>query len=130
MPAAGKGALMVQLHHPRGGQNFFTDDGGLGTISDLLDLLRQDWWDDAACRGSDPDLFWPSRGGPEDVRAEAKAVCATCTVQPTCLEEHLWEKGGIWGGTGPRERMKERKRREREGIPMKMPTYGLDGVRQ
>jgi WhiB family redox-sensing transcriptional regulator len=46
------------------------------------------WHEQAACRGLDPDLFFPERG--DDARA-ARAVCATCPLDSRigCLNEAL-----------------------------------------
>ena len=62
------------------------------------------WQDKAACKGLDPELFFPPRG----VNAtEAKAVCASCPVQTDCalyaLEHN--EREGIWGGLAREERL-------------------------
>lgn len=66
------------------------------------------WTDLAACRGEDPELFYPvSTTGPALVQvAEAKQVCAGCPVTDDCLNWALraGEPAGIWGGTTPEER--------------------------
>lgn len=66
------------------------------------------WTTYAACRGTDPELFYPvSTAGPalEQV-GRAKAICARCTVQSDCLSWALraGEPEGVWGGTTPEER--------------------------
>lgn len=70
-----------------------------------LALSRPDleWQADAACRGADPDLFFPERG--ESTR-EAKEICGICPVRRVCLEHALahGERHGIWGATSERER--------------------------
>jgi WhiB family transcriptional regulator, redox-sensing transcriptional regulator len=69
------------------------------------------WWQDHAnCLGLDADLFFPERG---ESCAEAKAVCAGCSVRRECLEYALAnnEQFGIWGGTSYRERRAIRRRR-------------------
>ena len=61
------------------------------------------WRQRGACRGLDPDIFYPL----EDADAgPAKAVCTGCSVRDTCLEFALdtREGEGIWGGTTARER--------------------------
>jgi WhiB family redox-sensing transcriptional regulator len=62
----------------------------------------------AACRGVDPELFYPvSAAGPAVTQvAEAKAVCARCLARADCLAWALraGEPDGIWGGTTPDER--------------------------
>ena len=61
------------------------------------------WRQRGACRGLDPDVFYPPS---DEEAAEAKAICATCTVREPCLEFALTtrEAEGIWGGTTSRER--------------------------
>lgn len=73
---------------------------------------RPDWMLAAACRGLDPELFFPPRGAPTD---HAKAVCARCTVTAECLEYSLdgGEHHGIWGGKSERERRSIRRVRVR-----------------
>lgn len=61
------------------------------------------WRQRAACRGVDPDIFFPV----SDEEAEgAKAVCAGCSVREACLEYALVnrEHDGVWGGATERER--------------------------
>jgi WhiB family redox-sensing transcriptional regulator len=71
---------------------------------------RAGWMADAACRGMNPDLFFPERGGST---AEAKAVCAGCPVRVECLDYAItnFEKLGLWGGTSERQRRAMRRRR-------------------
>ena len=61
------------------------------------------WRKRAACRGIDPEVFYPVSD--EDAE-EAKAVCALCPVRQSCLEFGLAnrEREGVWGGTTERER--------------------------
>lgn len=70
------------------------------------------WHEAAACRGINPDLFFPQRGAST---REAKEVCRGCVVRGECLEYALTpptEKFGIWGGTSERERRALRRRRD------------------
>lgn len=67
-----------------------------------------DWRDRAACRGEDPELFFPvGTSGPalEQIEA-AKAVCHRCPVAAECLSWALknGEAAGIWGGKTTEER--------------------------
>lgn len=57
-----------------------------------------------ACRGLDPEIFYPATEE-EDIR-RAKVVCDTCVVQQQCLEFALAnrESEGIWGGATEKER--------------------------
>ncbi|MDQ3680942.1 MAG: WhiB family transcriptional regulator [Actinomycetota bacterium] len=61
------------------------------------------WRQRAACRGVDPDIFYPVAD--EDAEP-AKAICDQCTVRQACLEYALAnrERDGIWGGATERER--------------------------
>lgn len=88
-------------------------------MSDVFDLLvRPDWMEHAACRGIDPNLFFPTRpegaGTGGEVEA-AKKVCAGCPVREECLEYALdnGEKFGIFGGKSERERRRLRRGRGR-----------------
>lgn len=61
------------------------------------------WADHGACRGLDPDLFFPEKAGAE-IRF-AQAVCARCPVIAECREWGiLHEIHGIWGGLTQNER--------------------------
>lgn len=70
--------------------------------------MSDDWREQAACLGCDPDLFFPQRYDVGNVNA-AKAVCFGCPVRSECLDEYLWEDQGIFGGTSAKERRKLRK---------------------
>jgi WhiB family transcriptional regulator, redox-sensing transcriptional regulator len=65
------------------------------------------WMPRGACRGEDPELFFPViAAGPalEQVFA-AKAVCFRCAVRAPCLSYTLATgQAGIWGGTTQEER--------------------------
>ncbi len=65
--------------------------------------LNQSWRQRAACRGLDPEIFYPAAEEDSEV---AKAICAECPVREACLEYALTsrEHEGIWGGTTARER--------------------------
>ena len=73
-----------------------------------LTIERDDWRDDAACRDTDPDLFFPvgTTGPAIEQIANAKAVCQACDAQTACLEYALVtnQDSGIWGGTSEEER--------------------------
>jgi len=78
----------------------------------LATEARPAWHQHGACRGADPNLFFPERG--ESVK-EAKAVCARCPVRAECLDYAMenHEVVGIWGGLSARERRQlSRTRRE------------------
>lgn len=79
-----------------------------------------EWHEHAACRGCDPDIFFPEQlraGRPRDDSAdEAKAICAVCPVQNLCLDYALVltnaeDPYGIWGGMTAKERRTLRRHR-------------------
>ena len=78
-----------------------------------LTLASDEWRRTAACRDTDPDLFFPvGTTGPAIEQIEnAKAVCQACDAQGLCLEYALAtnQDSGIWGGTSEEERRKLRK---------------------
>jgi WhiB family redox-sensing transcriptional regulator len=71
-------------------------------------------WPDAACKGSDPDLFFPPPGrGASKQSATAKQVCSSCPARTACLSWALADNvHGIWGGTTEEER-RVRRRQQR-----------------
>ena len=73
------------------------------------------WQKDALCAQTDPELFFPERGGVRFVR-KAKSICGDCTVRDECLEYALAndERFGVWGGKSERERHRMRKQRDLE----------------
>lgn len=67
------------------------------------------WQTDALCAQTDPEAFFPEKGGST---RDAKRICTGCEVKAQCLEYALAndERFGIWGGLSERERRKLRKR--------------------
>ncbi|WP_276529566.1 WhiB family transcriptional regulator [Nanchangia anserum] len=61
------------------------------------------WQDQALCAQTDPEAFFPEKGGST---REAKQVCQLCRVRDDCLRYALEndERFGIWGGLSERER--------------------------
>lgn len=72
------------------------DDGLLG------------WQERALCAQTDPEAFFPEKGGST---REAKLVCMRCDVRSECLDYALQhdERFGIWGGLSERERRRLRR---------------------
>lgn len=79
------------------GESWGADEGVLG------------WQDRALCTQTDPEAFFPEKGGST---REAKRVCTSCEVRTDCLEYALEhdERFGIWGGLSERERRKLKRR--------------------
>ena len=76
----------------------------------LPPLTTDQWQDRALCAQTDPEAFFPEKGGST---REAKKICLGCEVRNECLEYALAhdERFGIWGGLSERER-----RRLKRGI--------------
>jgi WhiB family redox-sensing transcriptional regulator len=83
---------------------------GIGNPFDFA-IVGQPWVDQALCAQTDPESFFPEKGGST---REAKRVCLTCDVRAECLEYALDydERFGIWGGLSERERRKLHKARD------------------
>ena len=82
----------------------------LGVLAELFDdTEEQEWQERALCAQTDPEAFFPEKGGST---REAKRICQGCEVRAECLEYALAhdERFGIWGGMSERERRKLKKR--------------------
>lgn len=83
----------------------------LGVLVHLFDTAEdeQEWQERALCAQTDPEAFFPEKGGST---REAKRICQGCEVRSECLEYALGhdERFGIWGGLSERERRKLKKR--------------------
>jgi len=77
----------------------------------LTGLTPEDpgWQELALCAQTDPEAFFPEKGGST---REAKRVCQSCEVRQECLEYALAndERFGIWGGLSERERRRLKRR--------------------
>lgn len=86
-------------------------------LASSLALAHADyaWRDEALCRDTDPDLFFPvGTTGQALVQIErAKRVCGECPVRMDCLDFALAtnQDAGIWGGTSEDERRLLRRQR-------------------
>jgi WhiB family redox-sensing transcriptional regulator len=74
----------------------------------------------AACRGTNTNLFFPTRGDNRTLR-DSKKICASCPVRQQCLHQALLdgEKFGVFGGTS--ERQRRRLRLQTNAQPQKVP---------
>lgn len=73
------------------------------SLDELFGAVEQEWQDQALCAQTDPEAFFPEKGGST---REAKRICQACGVRDECLEYALEhdERFGIWGGLSDRER--------------------------
>lgn len=72
------------------------------------------WVVDAACRGTDPDIFFPEAGKDFLKKFDkAQQICSICPVQADCLEYALDNNlhEGIWGGLSGNQRIAIKRRR-------------------
>lgn len=86
----------------------------LTLVAPPLTPTSTEWQEVAACRDSDPGLFFPvgSTGKALDQIATAVAICGTCAVQPTCLQYALEsnQESGVWGGLAEDDRRQLRRK--------------------
>ena len=95
--------------------NWFVDPVRLGVPgvrrvdTSVVDDSQLSWQTDSLCAQTDPEAFFPEKGGST---RDAKKICTSCEVRNQCLEYALAndERFGIWGGLSERERRKLRKR--------------------
>lgn len=91
--------------------NWFIDVLRLGVSGANADGAEDPlaWQGDALCAQTDPEAFFPEKGGST---RDAKRICAQCNVKSECLEYALKndERFGIWGGLSERERRRLRRR--------------------
>jgi WhiB family redox-sensing transcriptional regulator len=83
--------------------------GITGFLGIGLEADAQSWQERALCAETDPEAFFPEKGGST---REAKKICTGCEVKAECLEYALAndERFGIWGGLSERERRRLRRR--------------------
>jgi WhiB family redox-sensing transcriptional regulator len=100
----------------------------------IVDLVLTDeaeeWQAEALCAETDPEAFFPEKGG--STRA-AKSICngsknaAPCPVKDQCLAYALEhdERFGIWGGLAERERRSLKRAQDpMPRAPQPPPTHG------
>lgn len=68
-----------------------------------FDPETHSWRSRAACRGVDPEVFFPPKGD-HSAKNEALRWCQSCSVRDECLEANVHIREGIYGGTTGRDR--------------------------
>lgn len=95
-------------------EDWFVDPVRLGMPTVRPSIVDDDdalaWQADALCAQTDPEAFFPEKGGST---RDAKRICTTCEVKAQCLDYALAndERFGIWGGLSERERRRLRRTR-------------------
>jgi len=81
----------------------YWSDGAAGPVLADEDPAPPHWADRALCAQTDPEAFFPEKGGST---REAKRTCRACEVRAECLQYALDhdERFGVWGGLSERER--------------------------
>ena len=94
--------------------NWFVDPVQLGVPGVRREAATEEenalaWQTDALCAQTDPEAFFPEKGGST---RDAKRICTSCDVRAECLDYALEndERFGIWGGLSERERRKLKRR--------------------
>jgi WhiB family redox-sensing transcriptional regulator len=102
-------------YRPSVPEDWFIDPVKLGMPSIRPNVVEDDdnplaWQTDALCAQTDPEAFFPEKGGST---RDAKKICTTCEVKGQCLDYALAndERFGIWGGLSERERRRLRRAR-------------------
>ncbi len=97
--------------HGMGGQGMGpgASQGIAGLLGIGAEADAQSWQEQALCAETDPEAFFPEKGGST---REAKKICTGCEVKAECLEYALAndERFGIWGGLSERERRRLKRR--------------------
>src|SRR5215212_7263372 len=99
----GRGGTMTEVIQESMTEAIALLDGQDGELTELT------WQERALCAQTDPEAFFPEKGGST---REAKKVCSGCEVRAECLDYALEndERFGIWGGLSERERRKLKRR--------------------
>ncbi|MGN6501517.1 MAG: WhiB family transcriptional regulator [Pseudolysinimonas sp.] len=102
-------------YRPSVPEDWFVDPVRLGLTGIRPNVTDDDdnplaWQSDALCAQTDPEAFFPEKGGST---RDAKKICTSCEVKAQCLDYALAndERFGIWGGLSERERRRLRRAR-------------------
>jgi WhiB family transcriptional regulator, redox-sensing transcriptional regulator len=102
-------------YRPNVPDDWFVDPARRGVPGSPLRPVDDDdaalaWQTDSLCAQTDPEAFFPEKGGST---RDAKKICGQCEVRAQCLQYALDndERFGIWGGLSERERRKLRRGR-------------------
>ena len=81
--------------------------------------FRQDWWNEAACRGRHdllnafvpPEALTGTHRRRDRVPEELARLCDICPVSEQCYADGEQDRYAVRGGTTPEQRRRERRRR-------------------
>jgi WhiB family redox-sensing transcriptional regulator len=82
----------------------------------MLDDTDDRFMKHAACKGLDPEMFFPERGANTSIK-KAREVCNRCSVKDDCLRFAMNNRidFGVWGGLSAHQRI-QRARRANKGL--------------
>lgn len=69
----------------------------IAAVAEFWYLIKPEpWMQQAACKGEDPEIFFPNQGKNSRL---AKQICASCPVRPECDQySEETHSEGIWAG--------------------------------
>jgi hypothetical protein len=109
---------LVTVRRSRHGDRAFTPNAVLPDVAfDQIDhdllleftetlearIDNRPWHREAACRNRPAWMWFPARGDMRTLTA-AKRICGACLVRARCLEVHIGEREGVFGGLSAHER--------------------------
>lgn len=94
--------------------------------------MNRDWMAEALCAQTDPEIFFPEKGGNYN---DANKVCGNCPVRRQCVDyAQVVERGlaypyrhGAWGGTSPRGRAGTADETARQARDARIRRYAAAG---
>jgi WhiB family redox-sensing transcriptional regulator len=88
-----------------------------------MELDRYNWQEQGACRGIEPEIFFPIS---DEEAGPAKAICSACDVVQQCLLFSFQnrERYGVWGGVTEKERIEM----VRRGVASRMLEKSLNAA--
>jgi WhiB family transcriptional regulator, redox-sensing transcriptional regulator len=109
-PPRGRGSVLAVLGRDERTADLVDAFDAVGTFDPggADEVEEPGWQEQALCAQTDPEAFFPEKGGST---REAKRICAGCEVRAECLDYALAhdERFGIWGGLSERERRRLRR---------------------
>lgn len=109
----------MAVRHYSGNEGIQLYDNSRPRLYELIGIEAPPWMNDVVCATTDPEVFFPERGG---ASREAKRVCLGCGVREECLQWAIDndERHGVWGGMSEHER-----KRFAAGRPVVLPVCAL-----
>ena len=84
------------------------DRVNLSHLAVVVKFNRPPWWDQARCKDTEPEKWFPQRErgvSVPKIYEVLRTVCQACPVRWECLEDNLNEGFGYFAGTTPQDRL-------------------------